>query len=165
MHKRVSIWKFEPLASEARDNELTATSNSDWGGCVKTRKSTTCIVLKSRTQGSVSLSSAEAEYHGRVVALAEAQQVQRIPGEYHEDHSGNGIVSSQSKRSPCGGKLKIPAVCFHEPRGMVATSRYEEQCCRRFGKVSESTNAAEHVDLTKNWAGGTSTRESVQQHD
>ena len=26
-------------------NELTATSDSDWGGCVKTRKSTTGIVL------------------------------------------------------------------------------------------------------------------------
>ena len=145
MNKRVRIWKFEPSASEARDNELTATSDSDWGGCVKTRKSTTGIVYAgcttattSRTQGSFSLSSAEAVYHGRVLALADAKQVQRIFGEYHEDHSRNGIVSSQANAErPCGGKMKIPAVCFHEPRGMVATSRYEEQCCRRFDKVSE----------------------------
>ena len=27
---RTSIWKFEPTANEARDNELTATSDSDW---------------------------------------------------------------------------------------------------------------------------------------
>ena len=124
---------------------------------MKTRKSTTGIVYAgcttattSRTQGSVSLSSAEAEYHGRVLALADAKQVQRIFGEYHEDHSRNGIVSSQANAErPCVGKMKIPAVCFHEPRGMVATSRYEEQCCRRFDKVSESTNAAVHVDQTK----------------
>ena len=30
VNKRISIWKFEPTASEARDNELTATSDSDW---------------------------------------------------------------------------------------------------------------------------------------
>ena len=46
VNKRISIWKFEPTASEARDNELTATSDSDWEGCVKTRKSTTGIVLR-----------------------------------------------------------------------------------------------------------------------
>ena len=94
VNRRTSFWKFEPTASEARDNELTATSDSDWGGCVKTRKSTTGLVLRyagstiatvSRTQGSVSLSSAEAEYHGMVSALAEAKQVQEILSEYHED--------------------------------------------------------------------------------
>ena len=46
VNKRTSIWKFEPTANEARDNELTATSDIDWGGCVKTRKSTTGIVLR-----------------------------------------------------------------------------------------------------------------------
>ena len=85
VHKRTSIWKFEPTTSDARDTELTATSDSDWRGCVKTRKSTTGIVPRyagsriatmSRTQGSVSLSSAEAEYCGMVSALEEAKQVQ-----------------------------------------------------------------------------------------
>ena len=46
VNKRTSTWKFEPTASVARDNEITATSDSDWGGCVKTRKSTTGIVLR-----------------------------------------------------------------------------------------------------------------------
>ena len=46
VNKRTSISKFEPTANEARDNELTATSDGDWGGCVKTRKSTTGIVLR-----------------------------------------------------------------------------------------------------------------------
>ena len=38
VNRRTSIWKFEPTANEARGNELTATSDSDWGGFVKTRK-------------------------------------------------------------------------------------------------------------------------------
>ena len=84
VNKRTSILKFEPSPSEAGDNELTAASDSDWGGA-KTRKSTTGIVLRyagstiatmSRTEGSVSLSSAEAEYYRMVSALAEAKQVQ-----------------------------------------------------------------------------------------
>ena len=29
VNKRTSIWKFEPTAKEARDNELTATSDSE----------------------------------------------------------------------------------------------------------------------------------------
>ena len=52
VNKRTSIWKFEPTTNEARDNELTATSDSDWGGCVKTRKSTTGIVLIRRMSDS-----------------------------------------------------------------------------------------------------------------
>ena len=84
VNKRTSIWKFEPTANEARENELTATSDSDSRGCVKTRKSTTGIVLRyagctiattSRTQECISLSSAEAEYYGMVSALAEAKQM------------------------------------------------------------------------------------------
>ena len=35
-----------PLGSvEARDNDLTATCDRDWGGCVKTRRSTTGHLL------------------------------------------------------------------------------------------------------------------------
>ena len=94
VNKRTSIWKFGPTASEALDNELAATSDSDWGGCVKTRKSTPGIVLRyagstiatmRRTQGSDSRSSAEAEFYGMVSALAEAKQIQEILSEYHED--------------------------------------------------------------------------------
>ena len=61
---------------------------------MKPRKSTTGIVLRyavctiatiSRTQGCISLSSAEAEYYVMVSALAEAKQIQEILSEYHED--------------------------------------------------------------------------------
>ena len=41
------------------------------------------------------------------------------------------------------------AGCYYEPSRVVAKSRYEEQCCRRFDKVSESTSFAEHADRTE----------------
>ena len=94
VNKRTSTWKFEPTANEAQDNEFIATSDSDWGGCVKTRKSTTGIVLRyagctiateSRTKGCISLSSTEAEFYGMVSALFEAKQIEEILSEYHED--------------------------------------------------------------------------------
>ena len=139
MNKRISIRKFEPTASDARYNELAATSDSECGGCVKTRKTTTGIVLRhagstiatmSRTQGSVSLSSAEAEYYGTVSALAEAKQVQEIFGEYHEDT--HFILETDSSAARANAERlwmwkneahqceeKVLARRDHEPRSMV----------------------------------------------
>ena len=119
VNKRTSIWKFEPTANEARDNELTATCVSDWGGCVKTRKSTTGTMLRyagcriataSRTQGCINLSSAEAEYYGMVSALAEAKQIQEILSEYHEDthiilEADSSAAKANAERPGCG-KMK-----------------------------------------------------------
>ena len=111
VNKRISIRKFEPTASEARDNELTATSHSDWGGCVRTRKSTNRIVLRytrsTIATTSVSLSSAEAEYYGMLSALAEAKQVQEILGEYHEDthiilETDSSAAKANAERPGCG---------------------------------------------------------------
>ena len=110
----MSVRKFESAGSEARDNEPPAMSDSDWGGCVKTRKSTTGFVVRcagrtiatmSRRQGSVGLSSAEGEFHGTASALADAKQVQEILSENHEHththHCRNGLVSSQRQcRAP-----------------------------------------------------------------
>ena len=121
--KRTSIWKFEPTAREARGSELTATSDNGWGGCVKTRKNTTRIVLRfsgstiatmSRTQESVSLSSAEAEYYGMVSALAEAKRVQGILGEYHEDthislETDPSTAKANAERPGCGRMKHISA--------------------------------------------------------
>ena len=118
VNKRTSIWKFEPTANEARDNELTATSDSDWGRCVKTRKSTTGIVLRyagctiatiSRTQGCISLSSAE---YGMVSALAEAKQIQEILSEYHEDthiilETDSSAAKANAERPGCGKRKHI----------------------------------------------------------
>ena len=61
----------------------------------------------SRTQGSVGLSSAEAEYYGMVSALAEAKQVQEILGEYHEDthiihETDSSAAKANAERPGCG---------------------------------------------------------------
>ena len=123
--KRTSIWKFEPTANEARDNELTATSDSDLGGCVKTRKCTPGIVLRyagctratiSRTQGCVRLSSAEAEYYGMVSALAEAKQIQEILSEYHEDthiilETDSSAAKTNAECFGCGKMKHISVKC------------------------------------------------------
>ena len=125
VNKRTSIWKFEPTASEARDNELTATSDSDFGGCVKTRKNTTGIVLRyagctiatrNRTQGCISPSSAEAEYHGMVSALALGKQIQEILSEYHEDthiilETDSSAAKANAERPGCG-KIKHISVKY-----------------------------------------------------
>ena len=98
---------------------------------MKARKSTTGIVLRhagstiatmSRTQGSVSLSSAEAE-HKRTVS----EQVQEILGEYHEHThiipvTGSSAAKANAERPGCGrmknisAKYKILARRDHEPR-------------------------------------------------
>ena len=140
VNKRTSIWKFEPTANEARDNELTATRDSDWGGCVKTRKSTTGIVLRyagcttatiSRTQGCISLSSAEAEYYGMVSALAEAKQIQEILSEYHEDthiilETDSSAAKANAERPGCG-KMKHISVQYLDTGRSLMHSREDER--------------------------------------
>ena len=90
---------------------------------MKTRKNTTRIVLRfsgstiatmSRTQESVSLSSAEAEYYGMVSALAEAKRVQGILGEYHEDthislETDPSTAKANAERPGCGRMKHISA--------------------------------------------------------
>ena len=110
--------KFEPSASEARDNELTASSDCYWGRLCEndTKHNWNCFVLKyagstiatmSRTQGSISLSSAEAEYNATVSALAEAKQVHEILGEYHADthitlETDSSAAKANAERPACG---------------------------------------------------------------
>ena len=134
-------------------------------------KSTTGIVLRyagctvatmSRTQGSVSLCSAEAENCGMVSALAEAKQVQEILGEYHEDT--HIIFETDSSAAKANGErpaswmwkdethqceVQVFARRDHEPRSMVAKSGHETHCCRRLDKDSESTSDKGRVDYTE----------------
>jgi len=64
-----------------RPTELLTHSDSNWAGCRKTRRSTSCFVVAllsmvllvvSRTQTTLALSSAEAEWYAAVSAAAEA---------------------------------------------------------------------------------------------
>ena len=67
------VWRFKVQ----EDDGVTVYSDTDWAGCVRTRKSTSggCIVVGSHliktwssTQSSVALSSGEAEFYGVVKA-------------------------------------------------------------------------------------------------
>ena len=156
VNERISILKFEPTASEARDNELTATSDSDWGGCVK-KKSTTGIVLRhagstiatmSRTQGSVSLSSAQAEYYGMAPALAEAKQVQGILGEYHEDthiiFDKDSSAAMANAERPGPGRMEHISVKY----GYLQDAITNQQVWMR--KVDTKHNVADALTKTVN---------------
>ena len=68
-------------------NKIQVYSDSDWAGCIKTRKSTQggvvmigacCIKNWSSTQGLISFSSAEAEYYGIVKAASVGLGVQSL---------------------------------------------------------------------------------------
>ena len=79
------------------------------------------MATMSRPQGSVSLSSADAEHHGTVSALAEAKQVPEILGEYLEDtHIILGTDSSAAKPNaerPGCGRMKHISVKYRYLQG------------------------------------------------
>ena len=121
------------------------------------RKSTTGIMLRyagctiatiSRTQGCISLRSAEAEYHGMVSALAEAKQFQEILSEYHEDtHIILEIDSSPAKANaerPGCGKMKHISVKYRFVQDAITN---QEVWLR---KVGTKNNVADGLTKTVN---------------
>jgi hypothetical protein len=73
--------------SEGLESEIMAYSDSDWGGCVSSRKSTSGGIITwagkamkswSRTQSTIALSSAEAEYYAAASTAAEALGFQSV---------------------------------------------------------------------------------------
>ena len=80
------IWRFKE-EDEHETLTMTAMSDSDWAGCLESRKSTSggmitiqggCVKSWSSTQGSVAMSSGEAEYYAMVKAAAEALGAQAV---------------------------------------------------------------------------------------
>ena len=80
-----------PWQSQPRSIEIH--TDSDWAGCLRTRRSTSGGTLRygrhllhpwSKTQAVVSLSSAEAELNSMVKGLAEGLLVRNTIGEFHE---------------------------------------------------------------------------------
>jgi hypothetical protein len=80
------VWRFG-AADEEDVNYVDAWTDSDWAGCLGTRKSTSggavgicggTLKTWSSTQGTIALSSGEAEYYALVKASAEALGVQSI---------------------------------------------------------------------------------------
>ena len=85
VNKRTSIWKFEPTANEARDNELAATSDSDWGENKKEHNWNRAQIRW--MHDSNNKQNARMAEYGMVSALAEAKQIQEILSELPRRHS------------------------------------------------------------------------------
>ena len=107
-------WKFSDEDEEKMDLEtLHVFSDSDWAGCLRTRKSTSGgvavlggVALKhwSSTQSSIALSSGEAEYTALVKAVAEGLGVQALAADLgwtlslvvHVDSAAAKSIASRS---------------------------------------------------------------------
>ena len=88
LHKPVITQRF---VWQPRPAELRCFTDSDWAGCVKTRKSTSggvlmwghhCLHHWSRTQPTIALSSGEAELGGMTRGLTELLGLVNLTGEY-----------------------------------------------------------------------------------
>ena len=67
--------------------DIIVTTDANWAGCKRTRRSTTCYCIKvgsstlafgSRTQTALALSSAESEYYGMVTGAAEGLYIKGV---------------------------------------------------------------------------------------
>ena len=79
-------WQEQPTS-------LTAFSDSNWAGCVRTRKSTSgdCVMhgahlikAMSKTQANIALSSGEAEFYSMVGATSEALGLRAMTADYND---------------------------------------------------------------------------------
>ena len=85
------VWRY---AWQEPTSELSVFTDSDWAGCIRTRKSTSggCILLGthlikswSSTQGNIALSSGEAELYGVVKGACEGLGVSTLLNDFGEN--------------------------------------------------------------------------------
>ena len=81
------IWEYGPAENDEDGDVLDVYGDSDWAGCLRTRRSTSGGVASiargavkswSGTQSTIALSSGEAEYYSTVRAAAEALGIQAL---------------------------------------------------------------------------------------
>ena len=97
---RRCIWSFPRQSAVSC---IEAYSDTDWAGCVRTRRSTSCSLLfhgkhlisaSSTTQNVVSLSSGEAEYYGLVKTASRAMGLQALMRDFNKEVTINIYVDS-----------------------------------------------------------------------
>jgi hypothetical protein len=117
LKKTINLALFYPRANRALKTRLTVYSDADWGGCVKTRRSTSgmsvlfngTIHWKSKLQSSISLSTCEAEIVALSLAATETIAIQRIIDEIYQTPRGttSTLIYEDNKaaleiaRNPC----------------------------------------------------------------
>ena len=94
------------LLSSKNNKQLKVCCDSDWGACLHTRRSVTGFIVKlgdsliswkSKKQGTISRSSAEAEYRSMASAVAEAVWITKLFKELRADVVTPAIIYSDSK--------------------------------------------------------------------
>ena len=92
-----AVWKFE---WQDEGQRIKVYTDSDWAGCLKTRKSSSgglvklgehCLKAWCSTQGALALSSAEAEYYAMVEGVLRARGLQSIGREIGMDGAERSV--------------------------------------------------------------------------
>ncbi len=100
-------WRFE---LEAAPTQITVSCDADWAGDQRTRRSTnggvvevgkTTIITYARTQGSVALSSAEAEYVAGVMGIQEGFALRSLLQELGYTAAGTVTTDASAAIAAC----------------------------------------------------------------
>ena len=108
----------------------------------------------SRTQGSVSLCSAEPEYYGMVSALVEAKQVQEMFGKNHEDthiilETDSSAAKANAERRGCGRMKHISVLYRYLQDAMTKREVWLRRVSTKTMLQMGLTKTVEHVHHTR----------------
>ena len=147
--KRRLVLKYE---WQKRGTEIEGYSDSDWAGCRVTGKSTSGGVIMvgghfikgwSRTQGSVTLSSAEAELVAMCKLSAEMIAIMTMLKEW--GHTYNGYVYAESSAALAIAKRKGSGKLRHINIGLLWIQERKERKKLEFAKIKGENNPADLI--------------------
>ena len=153
---------------EQETNHLRVYADSDWAGCVATRKSTSGGVAVlgghqikhwSTTQGVIALSSAEAELYGIVKATVQGMGLQSVARDLGEDITMDVHTDSSAAMGVCNRKglgkvrhLDTNLLCIQDKvkQGVLKINkvRGEKNPADLFTKYLENSKMLEHLCAT-----------------
>ena len=157
VHHPRGIFHF-PWQARENANMLTCFVDSDWAGCVRTRKSTSggflmrgthCLGHWSRTQANIALSSCEAELNAALKGGVECIGLQTISAELGREME----VTMCGDSSACTGFLHREGVgrIKHLALKQLWLQHHVKEGNVRFVKIGREDNPAD--SLAKSWAG------------